>query len=120
MENKLLPTARSFFGRHRDWISQQDGTTAHTADSVKKWFQRQHITLLPWSARSPDLNPIKNIWSWMDKKLSRQNVKSIAQMKLALEKIWNKIPKELCMHLIESMPKRIQACVKACGGHTKY
>ena len=56
----------------------------------------------------------------MDKKLSRENVESVAQLKLALEKIWKKIPIELCMPLIESMPKHIQAGIKAHGGHAKY
>ena len=62
---------------------------AHTANSVKEWFQIQPVTLLPWPVRSPDLNPIENIWSWMDRKLSRENVESVAQLKLAPEKIWN-------------------------------
>ena len=56
----------------------------------------------------------------MDKKLSGENVESVAQLKLALEKIRSEIPKELCMHLIESMPKHIRACVKALCGHAKY
>ena len=34
----------------------------HTAISVKEWFQRQHITLLPWPAPSPDMNPIEKIF----------------------------------------------------------
>ena len=33
---------------------------------------------------------------------------------------WNKIPKEVCLNLIESMPRRIAAVLKAKGGHTKY
>ena len=120
MKNKLSPIARSLFGRRKNWIFQQDDATAHTANSVKEWFQRQHIILVPWPTRSPDLNPIENIWSWMDKKLSRENVESVTQLKLGLEKIWNKIPKKLCMHLIECMPKRNRACVKARGGHANY
>ena len=35
LENKLLPTARSFIGRCKNWLFQKDGTTAHTANSVK-------------------------------------------------------------------------------------
>jgi len=33
---------------------------------------------------------------------------------------WNKIPAETCQNLIESMPRRIEAVIKAKGGHTKY
>ena len=94
-----------FLLRRKNWILQQDGATAHTGNSVKEWFQRQHITLLPWSAQSSNLNPIENIWSWVNKKLSRENVGSVAQLKLELEKIWSKILKELCTDLIVSMPK---------------
>ena len=35
-------------------------------------------------------------------------------------KEWNEIPSETCQTLIESMPRRIQAVLKAKGGHTKY
>ena len=33
---------------------------------------------------------------------------------------WNKIPPETCQNLIESMPRRMQAVIKAKGGHIKY
>ena len=33
---------------------------------------------------------------------------------------WEKIPKEVCQNLIESMPRRVQAIIKAKGGYTKY
>ena len=35
-------------------------------------------------------------------------------------KKWDEIPKALFIHLIESMPKRSQTCVKAGGGNAKY
>jgi hypothetical protein len=37
-----------------------------------------------------------------------------------VEAEWNKITAEECMRLIESMPRRVQAVLKAKGGHTKY
>ena len=33
---------------------------------------------------------------------------------------WEKISVEKCQNLIESMPRRIQAVLKAKGGYTKY
>ena len=33
---------------------------------------------------------------------------------------WNGIPPEVCQTLIESMPRRVEAVIKANGGHTKY
>ncbi len=33
---------------------------------------------------------------------------------------WEKIEPEVCQNLIESMPMRVTAVVKAKGGHTKY
>ena len=33
---------------------------------------------------------------------------------------WNKIPAGVCQGLIESMPRGIEAVLKAKGGYTKY
>jgi hypothetical protein len=34
--------------------------------------------------------------------------------------VWNDIEPEVCQRLIESMPRRLEAVIKAKGGHTKY
>ena len=39
---------------------------------------------------------------------------------LKFEKIWNEIDKETCINLIDSMPDRVKAVIKARDGHTKY
>jgi hypothetical protein len=33
---------------------------------------------------------------------------------------WNKINTDECRRLIESMPRRIQAVIRAMGGNTRY
>jgi len=35
-------------------------------------------------------------------------------------KVWDNTPPEVCQNLIESMPRRLEAVIKAKGGHTKY
>ena len=36
------------------------------------------------------------------------------------EEVWNKISKEEVLNLIDSMPRRIDALLKAKGGYIKY
>ena len=37
-----------------------------------------------------------------------------------VEEEWNRIEVEVCQNLIESMPRRVEAVLKAKGGYTKY
>ena len=87
----------------------QDGASAHIALSVKAWFDENDITVLPWCARLPDLNPIENLWSWMDRRLAKTRMHTVDELKEEVAKHWLEIPRELCMSLIESMSKRVRA-----------
>ena len=37
-----------------------------------------------------------------------------------VQEVWNRIKSEECLNLIDSMPRRIQAVIKAKGKWTKY
>ena len=75
-----------------------------------------------WPAQSPDLNPIEHLWTHLKKKLAEyeQPPKEILELWERAEAEWNKIDKEVCQNLIESMPRRIEAVIGAKGGYTKY
>ena len=108
-----------FYGADQPWIFQQDGASAHTAHSISDWFKEQDIRVLPWCPRSPDLNPIENLWSYIDHKLLGTRVTSIEHLKETLFKEWLNVPTKIVQNLIESMPNRVRACFRAKGGHFK-
>ena len=59
LEEQFLPSyGRLRPGRERI-VFQQDNAPTHTAHIVRDWMEAQpQLQLLPWAARSPDLNPI--------------------------------------------------------------
>ena len=66
------------------------------------------------------LNPIKNSWSWMDYQLTKKQIASHEMLKKELTKSWLEIPIKMIENLIESMLRRLQACLKNNGGHIPY
>ena len=47
-------------------------------------------------------------------------ITSVRHLKEVLAATWDSIPLELCMKLIESMPKRVKMCYLAKGGYFRY
>ena len=87
---------------------------------VQVYFAANDIEVIPWPARSPDLNPIENIWAYMDNQLSKYQVTSLTHLKQCLHDEWLKVPTKMCENLINSMKKRVRACYYAKGGYFKY
>lgn len=60
LENYLLPFAKGTF--QTNCIFQQHNATVHTARITKVQLSENTVDVLPWPAKSLDLNPIENIW----------------------------------------------------------
>lgn len=114
----------SELGLKRDQIIfQQDNDPKHTSKLVKHFLQEQDYKVMTWPANSPDLNPIENMWSLLKRRLNDYDSapKGTEDLNERVSYVWyNEIKPEECQKVIESMPKRIHACLKAKGKWTKY
>ncbi len=119
LEHFMLPSADKLYG-DADFIFQQDLAPAHTAKGTKSWFNDHGVTVLDWPANSPDLNPIENLWGIVKRKMRDTRPNNADDLKAAIKETWASIPPQQCHKLITSMPRRIEAVIKAKGAPTKY
>ncbi len=119
LEHFMLPSADKLYG-DVDFIFQQDLAPAHTAKGTKSWFNDHGVTVLDWPANSPDLNPIKNLWGIVKRKMRDTRPNNSDDLKAAIKATRASFTPEQCHGLIASMPRRIDAVIHAKVGPTKY
>ena len=77
------------------------------------------IDCTTWPAQSPDLNPIGILCDYLERKLEKLPI-TLSQLWDTLNDLYENIPTEIIQNLVLSMPRIIEAVIKARGGHTKY
>jgi len=89
---------------------------------MKEWFGDDETSHMDWPPQSPDLNPIDSLCDVPEKTLHSGPTLPSPQQDLAdnLIQLWTEINVVMLQKLIETMPQRMCAVIRAKGGPMKY
>jgi transposase len=111
------------------FIFQQDNARIHTAEKTQEWFESHGIWVVEWPPHSPDLNPIEHVWNMLKRTLLKLHPFLFEEGRAqtdwknfheAIQEAWWAIPQASIDRLIDSMPRWIEAVIRARGCYTKY
>ena len=107
------------------WVFQQDNDPTHrAAPQIVQAYNKAHgtsITVLPnWPPNSPDLNPIENVWSYVQRKVNARACSTFEEFKQAVIEELAGVPQKHISKLYTSMPKRLEEVISRQGDRTRY
>ena len=101
------PIDRKLFSLKKEMRFVQDEAPDHTSKATQTWCQKDLPNFIAkdgWPANSPDLNPIKNIWSIIDETTYKEPApKTMKELKSRLRFAWKNVTLDTLKELANSM-----------------
>ncbi|GFS92603.1 transposable element Tc1 transposase [Trichonephila clavipes] len=116
LQNNLKESADKLGHWGRISYSNKTMTPSTLRLVVKEWLLYHCRNQLNTPPQSPDLNVIENLWSHLERSVQKHQITSKEQLKSVLQED----APETTRHLVESMPRRLEAIISAKGYATKY
>ncbi|GFY15847.1 transposable element Tcb2 transposase [Trichonephila clavipes] len=111
----LLPYVRLFRGAMGlQFLFVDDNAPCHRTVAAEQLLESEDIERMDWPARSPDLNPIENVWYFLGRRLAARTLLpvTIRELRLALQDEWAAMPQQLIDTLIL---RRCETCLAVSG-----
>ncbi|UYV83093.1 SETMAR [Cordylochernes scorpioides] len=119
VDDVLRPVTLPYLQGAPNALYQQDNVRPHTARISQQALQ--DVQMLPWPPFSPDLSPIEHVWDIIGRRLhALPQPRSEDELWQMVEREWRAIPQDAIRTLIDSLPRRVSACIAVRGGPTCY
>ncbi|UYV65195.1 hypothetical protein LAZ67_3003534, partial [Cordylochernes scorpioides] len=110
VDDVLRPVTLPYLQGVPNALYQQDNARPHTARISQQALQ--DVQMLPWPPYSPDLLPIEHVWDIIGRRLhALPQPRSEDELWQMVEREWRAIPQDAIRTLIDSLPRRVAACI---------
>ncbi|UYV71629.1 hypothetical protein LAZ67_8003963 [Cordylochernes scorpioides] len=110
VDDVLRPVTLPYLQGVPNALYQQDNARPHTARISQQALQ--DVQMLPWPPYSPDLSPIEHVWDIIGRRLhALPQPRSEDELWQMVEREWRAILQDAIRTLIDSLPRRVAACI---------
>ncbi|UYV73961.1 hypothetical protein LAZ67_11001607 [Cordylochernes scorpioides] len=110
VDDVLRPVTLPYLQGIPNALYQQDNARPHTARISQQALQ--DVQMLPWPPYSPDLSSIEHVWDIIGRRLhALPQPRSEDELWQMVEREWRAIPQDAIRTLIDSLPRRVAACI---------
>ena len=126
LKQHFLPAYRQikrlYNSQNKPVYLRENKASYFTAGIPEQYRRSQEAKSLGWPTQSPNLSPIENLWKIAKDRIARRRhkIKSLEQMGNAIVEELSKISGDLLEKLAMSFINRLDLCIKAKDGATKY
>ncbi|UYV64659.1 Transposase [Cordylochernes scorpioides] len=115
VDDVLRPVTLPYLQGVPNALYQQDNARPHTARISQQALQ--DVQMIPLPPYSPDLSPIEHVWDIIGRRLHvLPQPRSEDELWQMVEREWRAIPQDAIRTLIDSLPRRVAACIAVRGG----
>ena len=119
LEQTLLPMINELYPDQHRFV--QDNNPKHTLLQARKYYKEKGINWWPTPAKSPDANPIENLWHELKEFLRREvNPRNEEQLVGGIEEFWETVDRAKCIRYVNHLKKVLPRIVECGGGPTGY
>ncbi|UYV62898.1 Transposase [Cordylochernes scorpioides] len=119
VDDMLRPVTLPYLQGVPNALYQQDNARPHTARISQQALQ--DVQMFPWPPYSSDLSPIEHVWDIIGRRFhALPQPRSEEELWQMVEREWRAIPQDAIRTLIDSLPRRVAACIAVRGGPTCY
>ncbi|KAI8426452.1 hypothetical protein MSG28_005279 [Choristoneura fumiferana] len=121
LKDVMLPSVRVAYPEGQIYLVH-DNSSVHKSKIVKDWLNSQKdITEFEWPAKSPDLNPIENLWGQMVLNWDSSEIRSKKNLDNEVNKTWELLRNsDTCFNMVSSMKTRLQEVIDSEGYPLRY
>lgn len=121
LRDVMVPSVRVAYPQGQIYLIQ-DNSSVHRSRLVKEWLSLQEdITVLNWPSKSPDLNPIENLWGQMVLNWDTSEVRSKSNLDQEVKRSWELMRcSDACFNMVMHMKSRLEQVIESEGYPLRY